>query len=124
MGTELDAAFLQKQRQALLRLRATLVEATDEAESDESDIKAQRSSDVLEAEEDAQGLDALDRGDSLLRHTAARLAQVDRALKKLEEGTYGVSDLSGKPIPRERLEAVPEALYTLSEERAAEKPAR
>ncbi len=124
MGTELDAAFLHKQRQALLRLRATLLEATDEAESDESDIKAQRSSDVLEAEEDAQGLDALDRGDSLLRHTAARLAQVDRALKKLEEGTYGVSDLSGKPIPRERLEAVPEALCTLSEERAAEKPAR
>jgi DnaK suppressor protein len=49
-----------------------------------------------------------------------RLERVNRALKKIEEGTYGLSDRSGKPIPRERLEAVPEALYTLSEEQALE----
>jgi DnaK suppressor protein len=45
---------------------------------------------------------------------------VDRALRKIEEGTYGLSDRSGKPIPRERLEAVPDALYTLSEEQVLE----
>jgi len=42
-------------------------------------------------------------------------------LKKIEEGSYGLSDISGKPIPRERLDAVPEALYTLSEETDREK---
>jgi DnaK suppressor protein len=49
-----------------------------------------------------------------------RLERVNRALKKIEEGTYGLSDRSGKPTPRERLEAVPEALYTLNEEQVLE----
>ncbi|MBS0378704.1 MAG: TraR/DksA family transcriptional regulator [Proteobacteria bacterium] len=124
MKSELDAQFLQKQRQELLRLRATLKAAADDAEAEEADINAQRSGEALEAEEDAQGLDALERGDNLLRRNAARLAQVDRALKKIEEGTYGLSDISGQPIPRERLEASPEAVCTVGEERAAEKPRR
>jgi DnaK suppressor protein len=116
----LDAPFVQKQRQQLLRLRASLMAASDAAESEEANIKTQRSGDVLEAEEDAQGLDTLEREDNLLGHNIARLEQVNRALKKIDEGTYGLSDKSGKPIPRERLEAVPEALYTLSEERVVE----
>ncbi len=45
---------------------------------------------------------------------------MDRALKKIEEGTYGSSDVSGHLIPRERLEAVPEAICTLAEEKAQE----
>ena len=42
-----------------------------------------------------------------------RLREVDRALQKVEEGTYGLSDDSGETIPRSRLEAVPEALRTV-----------
>ena len=44
-----------------------------------------------------------------------RLAQVRRALRKLEEGTYGISDLSHEPIPRERLEAIPWATANVEE---------
>jgi RNA polymerase-binding transcription factor DksA len=44
------------------------------------------------------------------------LAQVERALERIEQGTYGVSEVSGKPIPIERLEAVPYAT-TLVDER-------
>ncbi len=124
MKSELDAQFLQKQREELLRLRATLQAATDEADAEEADINAQRSGGALEAEDDAQGLDALERGDNLRRRDAARLAQVDRALKKIAEGTYGLSDVSGTPIPRERLEASPEAVCTVGEERAAENTRR
>jgi DnaK suppressor protein len=36
-----------------------------------------------------------------------QLSHVNRALAKLEEGTYGVSDMSGEPIPLARLEALP-----------------
>ena len=43
------------------------------------------------------------------------LTQVDRALGRIEAGTYGVSELSGKPIPRERLEAVPYAARLVDE---------
>ena len=35
------------------------------------------------------------------------LADVDRALAKLDEGTYGTCDVCGQPIPEGRLEALP-----------------
>ena len=38
---------------------------------------------------------------------AATLADVERALAKIEEGTYGTCDRCGGPIPAERLEAIP-----------------
>jgi DnaK suppressor protein len=37
----------------------------------------------------------------------AQLVQVNRALAKLEDGSYGLSDLTGEPIPVARLEALP-----------------
>ncbi|MDE2138109.1 MAG: TraR/DksA family transcriptional regulator [Gammaproteobacteria bacterium] len=120
MNPKLDGAFLERQRLELLRLRATLVAATAAAESEEAEVRTQRTDGALEAEEDAQQLDALERGDDLVGRSIERLGRVDRALQKLEEGTYGVSDVSGQPIGRERLEAVPEALCTLSEERSLE----
>jgi DnaK suppressor protein len=116
----IDGAFVESQRQRLLRLRTTLVAAVQAAESEEDDVKTQRTGDALELEEDAQGLDALERDGNLVVRDVARLERVNRALKKIEEGTYGLSDRSGKPIPRERLEAAPEALYTLSEEQVLE----
>ena len=48
-----------------------------------------------------------------------KLAQVNRALARIEQGTYGLSEVSGKPIPIERLEAVPSAT-TLVDERPLE----
>jgi DnaK suppressor protein len=118
--SEIDGAFVESQRQRLLHLRTTLVAAVQAAESEEDDVKTQRTGDALELEEDAQGLDALERDGNLVVRDVARLERVNRALKKIEEGSYGLSDRSGKPIPRERLEAVPEALYTLSEEQVLE----
>jgi RNA polymerase-binding transcription factor DksA len=44
------------------------------------------------------------------------LARIQRALGRIEDGTYGVSELSGKPIPKERLEAVPYATTLVEEE--------
>ena len=116
----LDAAFVERQRQQLLRLRGTLIAAAKATESEEADIKTQRTADALELEDDAQELDTLERAGNLLRRDAGRLERVNRALTKIAEGTYGFSDQSGKPIPRERLEAIPDAVYTLSEERARE----
>ena len=47
------------------------------------------------------------------------LAQVSGALQRIEQGTYGLSEVSGKPIPIERLEALPYAT-TLVDERPPE----
>lgn len=49
-----------------------------------------------------------------------RLEYVDRALEKIEEGTYGVCDDTGEPIPKGRLEAVPEAIYIVEAQRRRE----
>ena len=48
-----------------------------------------------------------------------QLAAVDRAEQRLAAGTYGLSIESGRPIPDERLEAVPTAELTTDEERRA-----
>ncbi|HEY1874444.1 MAG TPA: TraR/DksA family transcriptional regulator [Steroidobacteraceae bacterium] len=117
----LDAAFVEKQRQYLLRLRASLIAAAEATESDEAELKGDRVGGAVELEDDAQELDALERDGNLVVRDVERLERVDRALQKIEDGTYGLSDRSGKPIPRERLEAVPEALYTLSEEEVRER---
>ena len=37
------------------------------------------------------------------------LEQVEKALRRIDDGTYGVSEVSGKPIPKARLVAVPYA---------------
>jgi DnaK suppressor protein len=117
----LDAAFVQKQRQDLIRLRESLVAAAQASESEEAEVNRENLGVALEYEDDAQRLDALERDGNLVSRDVGRLERVERALKKIEEGTYGLSDLSGHPIQRERLEAVPEALYTLAEERARER---
>jgi len=58
--------------------------------------------------------DELDEGlaDDLRRELSA----VERAEKRLADGTYGLSVVSGKPIPDERLEAIPTAERTVEEE--------
>ena len=47
---------------------------------------------------------------------AETLGQVVRALARIDAGTYGVSEVSGKPIPIERLEAVPYATTLVDEQ--------
>jgi RNA polymerase-binding transcription factor DksA len=44
-----------------------------------------------------------------LRQIQARLTLIERALARIEDGTYGISEISGKPIPIERLEVLPTA---------------
>ena len=46
---------------------------------------------------------------------ADRLAALDRAEERLNDGTYGRSVLSGEPLPDERLEADPAAELTVEE---------
>ena len=50
----------------------------------------------------------------------ALLTLVQRALKRIEDGTYGKSVVSGKPIPEKRLEALPWADRTVEEEEQIE----
>lgn len=49
------------------------------------------------------------------------LRQIERALDKIEEGTYGVCDVTGEEIPMPRLEAIPYATMTVKAQDKFEK---
>ena len=54
----------------------------------------------------------------------SRLDEIERALKKIEEGTYGVCEDTGEEIPKGRLEAVPEAVRTVEAQQRFERERR
>jgi len=77
-----------------------------------------------EAEDQADAALALTeegQDDAIAESLRSRLDAIERALKRLDEGTYGRSVRSGQPIPDERLEADPAAELTIEEARAAER---
>jgi DnaK suppressor protein len=116
-----DAAYLERKRRQLTRLRDELRKSTNAAEAEESDVKIDSSLQAREYEDDAQKLDMLEKEGNLVGRGIERLARVERALGKIDDGTYGFSDISGKRIPDERLEVMPDAINTVSEQEASER---
>ncbi|GAB4226841.1 MAG: TraR/DksA family transcriptional regulator [Chlamydiales bacterium] len=62
-----------------------------------------------------QGTDDFDHtiGLELTSQEYELLKQIDRALEKIDEDTYGICDISGKEIPIKRLDAIPYATMTV-----------
>ena len=116
-----DADFLEQQRKRLVAMRNELVRrATAEA----TGRRAAKSDEARESEDDAQDMAQNEIDINLDVVEDRRLRAIERALEKVDEGTYGMSDASGDPIPKARLEAMPEALLTIQEEEAREKAQR
>jgi DnaK suppressor protein len=74
--------------------------------------------DEFDAGDQASELYLDELGQSRAEDLREQLEAVERAEERLITGTYGLSVLSGEPIPDERLEAVPTAELTADEERA------
>jgi DnaK suppressor protein len=70
-----------------------------------------------------QGTDDFDRTISLevTSKEYGILRQIERALEKIEENTYGICDITGEEIPLARLEAVPYATMTVKAQEKFEK---
>ena len=60
-------------------------------------------------------------GSGLEEGAQQALVRVDRALARLDEGTYGICERCGKPIGRERLEARPSATLCIDDQRLADR---
>jgi DnaK suppressor protein len=114
-ASTIDPVFLEKQRTRLLELRRQIEQLIGSGQSQERELDGQSFREARESEEDAQRLAQLEVDGTLVRGDLQRLATVNRALAKIEDGTYGLSDVSGQPIPRERLEATPEAIDLVQE---------
>ena len=73
------------------------------------------------ADDDAETIVEEEVDDALARSLRSELEAIERAEKRLEEGTYGLSVESGEQIPAERLQTVPYAERTIEEQERYER---
>jgi len=106
MDRDRAAELLARERARLEGELANLVHGTDDELSHVDQHPADQGSDLYESE--------LDEG--LAGPLREQLEAIERAERRLEEGTYGRSIESGEPIPDARLEAVPWAERTVEEQ--------
>ena len=116
----LTPQFIAAQRERLETLRAELLDADDAALKELGESRRDGGAEAQEYEDGAQEMDRKEVLQAKHDVDQPRLANIERALKKIELGTYGLSDKSGKAIPKERLEASPEAVLTVEEASANE----
>jgi DnaK suppressor protein len=121
---ELDQQFVETQRERLLGLRDELVRIREGMADDERDLGEAEGDTQLDSGDLSQDMFTREMDASIGEQVGRRLGEVDRALRKIEEGTYGLSDDSGEPIPRGRLEAIPEATRTVEEQQRFEQERR
>ena len=108
--------FLKKQQDRLLQLRDGMLDSMMGVAKDNLRSRAEGSeASAFGMHQADAGSDAYDRDFalSLLSQEQDALYEIDEALKRVELGTYGVCEMSGKPIPHARLEAIPFARFTV-----------
>lgn len=108
--------FLRKQQLRLLNLRDAILDAMMGVAKDNLRSRAEGSeASAFGMHQADAGSDAYDRDFALnlLSQEQDALYEIDEALKRVDQGTYGTCEMSGKPIPHARLEAIPFARYTV-----------
>jgi RNA polymerase-binding transcription factor len=121
----LDQEFVDSQKQRLIDLRDELARVRDGLEGDERGLEGGQD-EFTETDSGDMSQSIFDRemDATLEEQMERRLKEVDRALKKIEEDTYGICDDTGEEIPRGRLEAVPEAIRTVEAQQRFERERR
>jgi DnaK suppressor protein len=125
-GRRLDP-FTRKQKEKLLQLRDAMVDSMAGVAQDTLRSRAEGSeASAFGMHQADAGSDAYDRDFalSLLSQEQDALYEIDQALKRIELGTYGKCEMSGKSIPRARLEAIPFARFTVECQSQLEKQSK
>ena len=118
MERDLARQHLSIEHERLERLRTSLENDHLHDESEEDDDMRSR---VYQHPADSAS-DAFEREKefSILEQVQAELAAVDRALHRLDEGTYGTCELCGDSISDERLAVMPAARFCVGHQADAE----
>lgn len=106
-------SFTRLQKDRLLQLREAVSESMAGVAKDTRTSSNEAS--ALGTHQADAGSDAYDR-DFVLSHLSREqdaLHEINQALQRIDAGTYGVCEMSGKPITRARLEAIPFARLTV-----------
>jgi RNA polymerase-binding transcription factor DksA len=116
---DFDVKFLKAQRDELEERRAAeLARATRLEDEATSLIEDGEMGDVQFDDEGGEGDTMVVQRDLdrvLSSQARQTIAEIDAALERIRNGTYGYSEVSGAPIPRERLEAIPETTVLAAE---------
>lgn len=110
---------LEFHRDLLLKLRDRVIDEISFLANDNLNRSAKDSSGDLSSYSfhmADQGTDNFDRefAASLLNSEHDVLYEIEEALRRIDQGTYGVCEMSGNPIERERLKALPFARYSVA----------
>lgn len=119
--------FVRAQKEKLLQLRDAMVDSMAGVAQDTLRARAEGSeASAFGMHQADAGSDAYDRDFalSLLSQEQDALYEIDEALKRIDLGTYGKCEMSGKPISRARLEAIPFARYTVECQSQLEKQSK
>ncbi len=103
--------WLAKQQQLLYAARTERIEGAEalKAEADQLALDAEPGDTQFDDESGEGSTTAVDRERDLALSAQARaeVVEIDVALDKIDEGTYGTCDRCGKAIPKARLEVIP-----------------
>ncbi len=108
--------FMLTQKKRLLTLRDLMLDSMGSVAQDNLRSRAEGSeASAFGMHQADAGSDAYDRDFALnlLSQEQDALYEIDEALKRIDAGTYGTCEMSGKPINHERLEAIPFTRFTV-----------
>jgi DnaK suppressor protein len=114
----LDGQFIKDQKGRLEELRGELKRMIEGLEEDEEDRGEEEGDSQFDSGDMSQSQFTRELDATVGERSEKRLADVERALAKIEEGTYGICDDTGEEIPKGRLEAMPEAVVTVEAQQA------
>jgi RNA polymerase-binding transcription factor DksA len=118
-ASDFDAKFLAAQRILLLDERASLVGQADRLEGEAASLMEDLDPGDVQFDEESGEGDSLsaerDRDLALSAQARQMVSDIDAALLRIDDKSYGYSLISGQPIPKERLEAIPWATELVQE---------
>jgi RNA polymerase-binding transcription factor DksA len=123
MDAEQVRTRLGEERARLEEVRVGFAEEHLTDESEEDSVSELSSSDQHQADIGTETFER-EKDLSILERVEAELADVEHALARLEDGTYGTCEACGKPIGDERLEAMPATRFCVNDQALAEREAR
>jgi RNA polymerase-binding transcription factor DksA len=123
MDTNLARQRLADERARLDGVRSTFDDEGLTSESESDSLGELSSYDQHQADVGTETFER-EKDLSILEQVEAELADIEHALRRLDDGTYGTCEVCGKVIPDDRLEAMPAARLCLEHQAEAEREVR
>ncbi|MDQ3569651.1 MAG: TraR/DksA C4-type zinc finger protein [Actinomycetota bacterium] len=123
MASDQARGRLDEERARLEGLREGFLQEGLTSETEQESLAELSSVDQHQADTGTETFNR-ERDLSILESLEGELADIELALGRLDEGTYGTCEACGRPIDDARLEAMPAARFCLEDQTAAEREAR